>query len=165
MHTIQLKENNGYLHISMVRRRRVIVAMSSGFLMQWRIALKPAVLTSELSLNKLGVRLQPKLQKNYSNENYLFKTIWYHSSSRNAYYIIKVKYLTNIKLINVRITHQHIMSYIEKPNISLVLSLAFTDDKSLTNTFNKHNFLWSFKPCVWIRADRIFFSDSLGPEK
>jgi len=56
------------------------------------------------------------------------------------------------------------MSYVEKPNMSLLLSFATTDDKSLTSTFNKHNFLLSLKPWVCIKQDSIFLSDSLGSE-
>lgn len=53
-----LKYITTYLHISIVKRKRTSVVMSSGFLIQWRMARKPAARTSELSLNKLGVRLQ-----------------------------------------------------------------------------------------------------------
>jgi len=62
------------------------------------------------------------------------------------------------------ITYQHIISYVEKPNMSVLFSFATIDDKSLTSTFNKHNFLLSLKPWVWIKQDSIFLSDSLGSE-
>lgn len=50
--------------------------------------------------------------------------------------------------INIYNIYQHIMSYLEKPNIPLQFSLESTDNKILTRTFNEHIFLVSLNPCV-----------------
>lgn len=76
--------------------------------------------------------------------------------------MVKKAVLNKINFLN---TYQHIISYVEKPNISPLFSLASADDKSLTSTFNKHNFLLSFNPCVWIKLNSIFLIDSLGSTK